>query len=147
MILIGQFAFAIYARVVWECCGVPVSKLNKDEYLLSRYIGTSGDLIVAFNLLKIEGQEQIKWLQEWADNDKDGDDRMDIDEFHKYFQLKELRNEVISSRTRSDDIKKCRVRAGRPTYLCAAPNSLPPPYAARPPPVLQLVWCGARQSR
>ena len=106
MILIGQFAFAIYARVVWECCGVPVSKLNKDEYLLSRYIGTSGDLIVAFNLLKIEGQEQIKWLQEWADNDKDGDDRMDIDEFHKYFQLKELRNEVISSRTRSDELKK-----------------------------------------
>ena len=72
LVLFGQFAFAVFARVVWECCGVPVSRLDKDEYLLSRYIGTSGDLIVAFNLLKIERAEQIQWLEEWSDNDKNG---------------------------------------------------------------------------
>ncbi|GMH56147.1 hypothetical protein TrST_g3042 [Triparma strigata] len=94
VILLGQFAFAVYARTLWECCGVPVSKLNKQDYLLSKYMGISGDVPVAFNLLKIEKEEQLQWLEEWEAQDSNADDRMDITEFHRYFDLKGVRNEL-----------------------------------------------------
>ncbi|GMH71402.1 hypothetical protein TL16_g05639 [Triparma laevis f. inornata] len=93
-ILLGQFLFAIYARTLWECCGVPVSKLNKQDYLLSKYMGITGDVPVAFNLLNIEKAEQLQWLEEWEAQDSNADDKMDITEFHRYFNLKEVRSEL-----------------------------------------------------
>ncbi len=92
VLLIFHCLHGVYAHMMWECCGVPVNQLNKNQYLLSRYTGQSGDVSIAFALLNIETDEQLKWMELWADFDDGGDDKMDMKEFHYFFGFGEVQN-------------------------------------------------------
>lgn len=105
-LLTFQVLFLIYSYTLWECCGIPVSKLNREDYLFSkyarllltrthapqltqtrRYLGMSGEITVFFALVKMDREEQLKWIECWAATDKNGDDQMDTKEFHQFFGL------------------------------------------------------------
>ena len=87
-----QLVFFIYAKTLWDCCGIPVSKLNKEQYMFSKYMGQSGEITVMFSLLKIDKAEQLKWFETWESTDVNGDDQMDSTEFHHYFALSDMKN-------------------------------------------------------
>ena len=72
----GPYEFVAYKS--WECCGIPIKKLNKNEFLLSRYM--NNNLAVKFQLLKLEKEDQLKWMEVWNNIDDTGDDRMDTKE-------------------------------------------------------------------
>lgn len=89
----AQLVCASYAYVMWECCGMPVTKLSQNEYLLSRYTGMSGELLLTFQLLQVDKEEQLMWMELWSELDEDANDAMDINEFHEFFELSEMRGD------------------------------------------------------
>jgi len=52
-----------------------------------------GNLMIMFQLLKIERSEQLKWMELWSSIDANSDDKMDIDEFHDFAELGNMRND------------------------------------------------------
>jgi len=59
----------------------------REEYLFSKYIGQTGEITVLFHLLKMNREEQLKWLMEWEGMDVNGDDQMDKSEFLLFLQV------------------------------------------------------------
>jgi Ca2+-binding EF-hand superfamily protein len=91
----GQAIFLFYAYTMWECLGIPVSKLDKDQYLFSRYLDQKGDVEVMFALLKLDREEQLKWLYAWEAMDGNGDDQMDRDEFNNFLEFSDAKDGTV----------------------------------------------------
>ena len=52
----------------------------------------NNDLAVKFAILKLEKFDQLLWMEIWNGIDTTDDDRMDITEFHKFFNITEMDN-------------------------------------------------------
>ena len=84
---IREVLFMAYAYLSWELFGRPVSKVDRAGYLLSKYADLQGEVALTFQLLGINRDEQIRWVETWAKIDKNGDDSMSFDEFCEYFDF------------------------------------------------------------
>ncbi|KAH8046394.1 hypothetical protein SO694_00058165 [Aureococcus anophagefferens] len=72
----------------FDWCGlVCPRRLDRIEFLSTRYNDFTGSVFKVFVDLKIHGQERLRWLDAWATLDKDASNSVDFSEFADYFAL------------------------------------------------------------
>ena len=87
----NECSYWLYAKFMWDCLGRPVRKINKMQYLLSKYMNQQGSTELTFTLLKLSDEERLEWVEFWSLFDVDGDDCCDIGEFAKLFQVEDIK--------------------------------------------------------
>ncbi|GMH66001.1 hypothetical protein TL16_g04334 [Triparma laevis f. inornata] len=76
-----------YSWVMWEFFGRVTHQVNREQYLLEKYMDQRGELIVIFKTLKLTDEQRLRWVELWSAIDSDGDNTMDKGEFNMFFDL------------------------------------------------------------
>ena len=66
--------------------------MNKDQYMLEKYMDNRGELVAAFRMLSLSDEDKLRWVELWAQIDANDDNSMDKQEFLAYFELKVIDN-------------------------------------------------------
>lgn len=82
----------VYAWVMWEFFGKVTHAVNKDQYMLEKYMDNRGELVAAFRMLSLSDEDKLRWVELWAQIDANDDNSMDKQEFLAYFELKVIDN-------------------------------------------------------
>ncbi|GMI13799.1 hypothetical protein TrVE_jg9649 [Triparma verrucosa] len=76
-----------YSWVMWEFFGRVTHQVNREQYLLEKYMDQRGELIVIFKTLKLSDEQRLRWVELWSAIDTDEDNTMDVQEFNLFFDL------------------------------------------------------------
>ncbi|GMI40346.1 hypothetical protein TeGR_g13332 [Tetraparma gracilis] len=77
----------LHAWVQWEFFGKVTHAVNREQYLLEKYMDQRGELIACFQTLKLTDEERVRWVEMWSMIDADEDNTMDEKEFRDFFQF------------------------------------------------------------
>jgi len=83
-----------YAWVMWEFFGRVTHSVNREQYLLERYMDNRGELIAAFRFLRLSDEDKLRWVELWSNIDDNEDNSMDEGEFVEFFGLTEHRERM-----------------------------------------------------
>jgi len=87
-----------YAYIMWEFFGKVTHSVNKEQYLLEKYMDQRGELIAAFQTLRLSDQQRLRWVELWSMIDADENNTMDIDEFLSFFDLVDKKDMLYTKR-------------------------------------------------
>ena len=83
----GRMWHFVYAWVMWEFFGRVTHHVNREQYLLEKYMDQRGELIVIFRTLKLSDEQRLRWVELWNAIDADENNTMDIEEYRMFFEF------------------------------------------------------------
>ena len=94
----GKMLTFCYAYTMWEFFGRVTHSVNKEQYLLEKYMDQRGELIAAFQTLNLSDQQRLRWVELWSVIDADENNSMDKNEFLGFFDLGDKKNIIYTDR-------------------------------------------------
>jgi len=87
-----------HAYIMWEFFGKVTHSVNKEQYLLEKYMDQRGELIAAFQTLQLSDQQRLRWVELWSIIDADESNTMEKGEFLTFFDLVDKRDMLYTDR-------------------------------------------------
>ena len=94
----GKMCTFCYAYTMWEFFGKVTHTVNKEQYLLEKYMDQRGELIAAFQTLRLSDQQRLRWVELWSVIDADENNSMDKGEFLAFFDLVDKKKLLYTDR-------------------------------------------------
>ena len=76
--------FDCLQSICWDYCGVSIKRLDRTQFLATRYNDLQGEVLKAFEELEVPEDDRLLWLDQWARIDEDASNTMVEQEFFEY---------------------------------------------------------------